>query len=170
MILKNLLTKEECEFLHQQFLVEKQIIPDMENHAKYGPNTYGFRPSDVFNVYLEKLKPYIQKCIGDAGIENLNTYVREYKNGSSLIKHTDRNDIGVTLSINLFSNIDGIWTLYEERDGKVNGYDEETGDGIVILDPYKITHWRDELVCNDDEYVLQLFLHWNKQKDVKTII
>lgn len=171
MILKNILTKEECEYLHQQFLIEKNINADVENHDKFGPNTYGFRPSDIFNKYMDTLKPHIQKCIGNDYIfENVNTYIREYKNGSSLIKHTDRLDIGITLSINLFSNINKIWPLYEERDGNELAYEAETGDGIIILDPHKIIHWRDTLVCNDDEYVLQFFVHWILKKGNKTLL
>ena len=55
MILKNLLTKEECEYLHQQFLIEKKTKKDVENHAKYGPATYGFWPSDIFQKYMDIL-------------------------------------------------------------------------------------------------------------------
>jgi hypothetical protein len=170
---KNILSKEECEFLHNQFLIEKKININVDNdYEGLGTNTYGFRPSNIFNEYMDKLKPMITSCLldNDNNIENVNTFIREYKTGSFLSKHVDRDDIGITLSICLYSNIDKEWPLCAEIDGKDFCKNTEIGDGLLLLTGNKTVHWRDFLECNEDEYVLQFFVHWKLKKNKKTII
>jgi hypothetical protein len=170
MILKNILTQEECKFLHEKYLVEK--IDNKNADFEDEESRYGFRPSDYFNVYMDKLKPIIISHIdtNTYSIENVNTYIREYKNGAILKKHIDRKDINITLSITLFSNINQEWPLCAEIDGKVKKFEISIGDGVLILNSNEISHWRDELICKNDEYILQLFVHWIFKKAKKTII
>jgi hypothetical protein len=176
--LPNLLSNSECKNLLEIFEIEKKIIPSSDVSVIYSgtKNSYGFKPSsNYFNLYLDKLKPNILAF--DSTITkllNVNTYVREYSNKSFLEKHTDRKDISITMSICLESTIKNTWPLNATIDNKDYSYSTKVGDGILLFNADKVTHWRDELDCIDDERVVQFFLHWkpdfNKQKNQKTII
>ena len=158
--IKGALSKEECKNLTKQFYIDKKTSTSFDYEAHTG-TAYGFSPSNIFNTYLDKfkskileIKPYINS------LDNVNTYVREYLNGSILTRHIDRADISVTMSICLESTINKEWPLCAEIEGKEYCFNTEVGDAILLFDADKITHWRDPLVCNENEKVVQFFLHW----------
>jgi hypothetical protein len=91
---------------------------------------------------------------------NVNTFVREYMNTSMLKKHLDRKDISVTMSICLESTINKEWPLCAEIGNKEYCFNTNIGDGILLFDADKITHWREPLICLEKERVVQFFLHW----------
>lgn len=176
--LPNLLSNSECKNLLEIFEIEKKIIPssDVSIIRSGTKNSYGFQPkNNQFNAYLDKLKKNIFDI--DSTIPNLlnvNTYVREYRNDSFLEKHIDRKDISITMSICLESTIKKQWPLNADIDGINYSFNTNVGDGILLFNADKITHWRDELNCNDSDRVVQFFLHWkpdsNQQKKEKSII
>ena len=169
----NILSEEECKFLVTQFDLEKPNTKSVDD-VRITPNAFGFRPSDEFNIYLDKLKPKVLETLNTIELINTNTYVREYKNKSFLIKHKDRADISITMSICLESTINKEWPLWAEIDNKNINFNTNVGDCIILTDSDKIIHWRDELICNENERVLQFFLHWKKtnysKKQSKTLI
>jgi hypothetical protein len=68
--------------------------------------------------------------------------------------------LDLTLSICTFSNLDKPWDLHVEVEkGKVLSFETKPGQGALILGT-KMLHWRDDLVCRDDQYVIQSFYHW----------
>lgn len=159
-LIKGILTEEECKFLTSQFDIDKKINPSVDKTKDTG-NSYGFGPSYIFNTYLDKLKPKILEInpnIDD--LENVNTFVREYKNNDFLKKHIDRTDISITISICLQSTINKDWPLVVEIDNKEHSLNINVGDGLILFDADKHLHWRDILICNENERVLQFFLHW----------
>jgi hypothetical protein len=173
-LIKGILTKEECNILKNQFDIDKQINPSLDK-SKVTGNTYGYEPSYIFNEYLDKLKSSVLKLnykIDD--LRNVNSYIREYKNNDFLKKHRDRNDISVTMSICVESTINKVWPLNAEIDGMEYSFNTNVGDAIVLFDADKIHHWRDTLICNENERVIQFFLHWTPiiqiTKKIKTII
>lgn len=173
-LIKGILTSEECIDLTKQFDVEKKINPSFDTKDDTG-NSYGFRPSSNFNAYLNKLKPRILEINSKIeGLSNVNTYVREYGNNSHLEKHVDRTDISVTISICLESTINREWPLCARINSQEYCYNTNTGDGIVLFNADKIIHWRDMLICNENERVLQFFLHWTPvdyvDKKTKTLL
>ena len=114
-----------------------------------------------FDKYLDILKPKILEFNNEIEyLDNVNTYVREYFNNAFLTKHIDRKDISVTMSICLESTINKSWPLFSEIDGKEYSFNTNVGDGILLFDADRHTHWRDTLICNKNERVLQFFLHW----------
>jgi hypothetical protein len=146
--------------LTTQFDILKKTNPSFDK-KKYTGNTYGYEPPHIFNLYLDKLKPKILEIntnIDD--LENVNTYVREYKNNDFLKKHIDRKDISVTISICLETTINKEWPLCAEIDNQERCFDMCTGDGVLLFNADKTIHWRDTLICNENERVLQFFLHW----------
>jgi len=156
----NILTKDECKYLTDQFDFERKSQSSVDN--KYFTNiSYGFTPSFLFDKYLDKLKSKVLEYNNNYDdLHNVNTFVREYVNTSTLKKHLDRKDISVTISICLESTINKEWPLYAEIDNKEYCLNTNVGDGILLFNADKITHWRDPLECQEEERVLQFFLHW----------
>lgn len=170
----NILSNEECEFLSKQFDLEK--VNNFSSDIKADTNeSFGFRPSYNFNKYLEILKPKILEFKPEMDtLTNVNTYVREYYNEAFLVKHIDRKDISVTLSICLESTIDTEWPLFTEIEGKEYSFNTNVGDGILLFDADKNVHWRNTLSCKENQRVLQFFLHWSPSnfllKNTKSLI
>lgn len=172
--LPNLLSDSECETMLNIFDEEKKITASSDISST--KNSYGFAPNNnVFNLYLDKFKSSIINF--DSTITellNVNTYVREYKNKSILEKHIDRMDISITISICLESTINKNWPLFAEINGKNRSFNTNVGDAILLFDADKIIHWREELHCDENQRVVQFFLHWKpttyKLKKQKTII
>lgn len=177
--LPNLLSNSECKTMLNIFDEEKKIkasedtpIISLEDKT----NSHGFKPNNnIFNTYLNKFKSnIIQFDSTITELLNVNTYVREYKNKSILEKHIDRMDISTTMSICLESTINKSWPLFAEIKGKEHSFHTNVGDAILLFDADKITHWREELNCDENQRVVQFFLHWvpttYKLKIKKTII
>lgn len=165
-LIKNVLTNDECNFLVKQFDIEKKTKKSSDDET-YG-NSFGFGPSQKFNIYMDKLKPKILEFFRNGTLlENVNAYVREYLNDSQLVKHVDRDDIGITISICLEYNIKTEWPLWANVDNKDVFFNMNVGDGVLLTHATETIHWRDTLICEEGERVVQLFLHW---RDVTNIV
>ena len=170
----NILSNEECKFLSKQFHIEK--VNNFSTDIKADTNeSFGFRPSYDFDKYLEILKPKILEFEPEMNtLTNVNTYVREYYNEAFLVKHIDRKDISVTMSICLESTIDTEWPLFAKIDGKEYSFNTNVGDGILLFGADKNIHWRNTLNCKENQRVLQFFLHWSPSnfliKNTKSLI
>jgi hypothetical protein len=64
------------------------------------------------------------------------------------------------MSICLESTINKEWPLCAEIEGKDYCFNTEVGDAILLFDADKTPHWRNILICNNNERVVQFFLHW----------
>lgn len=171
-LIKGILTKEECKSLAHQFDIDKKIKPSIDAIEHTG-NSYGFQPSDIFNEYLDKLKSKILEINSNIDdLTNVNTFVREYKNNDFLIKHFDRKDISTTISICLESTINKKWPLYAKINNQEHSVNMDVGDGVLLFNADNIVHWRNTLICNENERVLQFFLHWipTYAKKIKTLL
>jgi hypothetical protein len=157
----NILTKDECEYLTNQFDFERKYQISADNEYTGTNISYGFAPSFAFNTYLNKLKSKVLEYNNNFDdLFNVNTFVREYMNTSMLKKHLDRKDISVTMSLCLESTINKEWPLCAEIGNKEYCFNTNIGDGILLFDADKITHWREPLICLEKERVVQFFLHW----------
>jgi hypothetical protein len=157
----NILTEDECKYLTNQFDIERKYENSTDGEYSGTNVSYGFSPSFVFNTYLNKLKSKVLEYNSNFDdLLNVNTFVREYVNTSTLKKHLDRKDISVTMSICLESTINKEWPLCAEIESKEYCFNTSVGDGILLFDADKITHWRDYLECSENERVVQFFLHW----------
>lgn len=173
--LPSLLSKHECERLVKIFDKEKEFTASVDNENTGTKNSYGFRPSERFNKYLQIFKPKVLEfCENFNWIEDVNTFIRQYNNDSILKKHIDRKDISVTMSVCLESTIDKEWPIHAIIDGIEYSYHTNVGDAVLLFDADKNTHWRDKLVCENNERVVQFFLHWMptniEMKKQKTIL
>lgn len=157
----NLITPERCKKLNDLALSMKQKnILNYESDKKHYANSYGTGRIPEFEIILKELTPKIKEAIGIDNITEENSYTRIYYNGATLKKHVDRKGLDLTLSVCTFSNLDKPWDLHVEVEkGKVLSFETKPGQGALILGT-KMLHWRDDLVCGDDQYVIQSFYHW----------
>lgn len=173
--LPNVFDINECQRLTSIFDKEKLYTTSVDNESSGTKNSYGFRPSDRFDNYLEIFKPKIFEHNRNINwVRNVNTFIREYKNGSILEKHVDRRDISVTMSICLESTIKKDWPIFTHINGMEYSFNTKVGDAVLLFDADKNIHWREELKCENNERVVQFFLHWMpteiSMKNIKSII
>jgi hypothetical protein len=112
------------------------------------------------------------------------SFLRIYYDKSELKLHTDRNGLDITLSVNIgglqnwplqISNIAS--NIHIDADPEINklsavdrnkyennynSYLTPKGSGVVSLGNFP--HWRNALVCRENEYVMQMFYHWKINK------
>jgi hypothetical protein len=167
--LTNLISKEICEDFSKEMLFLKASNKlTLEEKAwlaapNADPNVY--RPSfglgsiKKFDEYLKQVSEPIANKI-DIKWKPQHTYCRIYYNGGVLGKHKDRSGLDYTLSLTLFSTLDKPWPLYaiDKKGNEINA-DTKVGDGLLILGT-NMEHWREPLVCDTDQCVIQLFMHW----------
>jgi hypothetical protein len=172
-LIKNILTPDECLHLTKKFDIEKQNKLDVDKGIC--GNSFGFVPSYEFFTYLDKLKPEILKYFpNNILLQNSNPYIREYLNNSELVKHVDNDEFGVTISICLEHNIKTEWPLWANVDNEDIFFNTNVGDAVLLTHATETIHWRDKLICDKNERVLQLFLLWKdvtaSVKNKKTLI
>ena len=157
----NLISPERCTILNDIILKmhqEKRLV--YEADGKHYANSYGYGRIPEYEELLRELTPTIKNVTGLHNITVENSYTRIYFNGASLKRHVDRVGLDLTLSLCTFSNLDKPWDLHVETEGgKVLSFDTKPGQGALILGT-KMPHWRDDLVCGSDQYVIQSFYHW----------
>jgi len=156
-----LLTPERCELLNNVALsLKKDNRMHYEADGKHYANSYGTGKINEYEKLLKELTPLIKEKTGLNNITEENSYTRIYYNGAQLKKHVDRKGLDLTLSVCTFSNLDKPWELHVQVEkNKVLSFDTKPGQGALILGT-KMLHWRDDLVCRDDQYVIQSFYHW----------
>jgi hypothetical protein len=158
---KDLFTKERCDFL-SKILLEKynEGKTFFEGNGEFYGNSYGIGSIPEYEEVLKELTPLIIEKTGYSNISIENSYSRVYFNGSLLGKHIDREGLDITLSVCTYSDINKPWPLYVRcTDGVVREFETGVGDGALILGT-KMEHWRDPLVCEEGQKVLQSFFHW----------
>ena len=129
------------------------------NDFHYG-NSYGIGGLPYYEELLDTLTPFVKEATGYKTIQKENSFTRIYYNGGDLKRHVDRPGLDLTLSVCTFSNLSQPWPIYvEDMDRKIHKIVTNIGDGALILGT-KMTHWRDKLVCPEDNYVIQSFFHW----------
>ena len=166
--LEKIIPLEDCEKITQLVMNLMCNRPEMVEYSAYSaPKSTGVRTDTISecDIWLYVLKEQIEDIVGFK-IKPVNTYCREYVNGSSLPKHTDRKDIGVTLTV-CIENPTGVeWQICsKDYDDSVTCKDIKVTDGLIIYNSNELEHWRDELICGEDEYVFMMFLHWIKEEE-----
>lgn len=163
--LNNILTPLQCEQFSNIMLTKKSNnqlgYEKLGNPAMY-QESYGGN-DEVFETALRELTPRLEEELGVKMIP-ANSYCRIYYNGSTLNPHVDRLGLDYTISISLFSNLKNDWPLMcIDRKGNTVPIDIGIGDGGIMYGT-EINHWREDLTCGDDEYIIQLFMHWSFPK------
>ena len=62
------------------------------------------------------------------------------------------------------------WPIFAEINNQIVQMNLNIGDGFILLDSNKIPHWRESLICDNNQSIIQLFLLWRKRKNIKTLL
>lgn len=165
--LKELLTPEECiRFASIMLTMKEQNMLTYEGKTNDTPsafydNSFGGNHPE-FEAALRRAQPRVEEELGLVGkMKPANSFGRIYYNGGTLAAHTDRSTLDYTVSITLFSNIEVDWPLWTtDKLGNIVPLRIGIGDGGVMLGT-TMKHWRDPLVCREDQHVIQMFMHWS---------
>ena len=158
---ENLIDEDKCKILSEIVvnMMSKKSL-HFEGTNDHYANSYGVARIPEYEKLLSELTPMIARKCHQYKIKEENSYSRIYYNGAKLKKHVDREGLDLTLSICIFSNINKPWPLHVEcQDGVVRSFETKPGDGALILGT-KMNHWRDPLVCEENQMVIQSFYHW----------
>lgn len=156
-----ILTDDECMDLGLEVLEQKQkgaVI--LEGDTRFYRNSYGGNTEGSWDM-LHRFTPIVSELTG-LNLKPANPYCRIYNNTSTLNSHVDRPGLDWTLSICLFTNIDHDWPLFAKIEEETIGFSTRLGEGALMAGGV-LEHWREPLVCSDDQYVIQMFLHWTQE-------
>ena len=131
----------------------------------------------------------MQKSNGlyDSAKINFQKFKKQYKGPEKLLKKQATKEIVFCDSVqkivntekkiiitHLDSTINKEWPLCAKINTQEYCVNMDVGDGVLLFDADKTIHWRDTLICNENERILQFFLHWipitRTTKKTKTII
>lgn len=159
MDLGQILSMEECEQITQSVFDAKIDGKfTLETDSRYYNNSLGGTIDLSWNM-LQKYLPIAQQNAG-IKLKLANPYIRIYRNGSTLNPHNDRDGLDWTISVCLFSNINYNWPLIvKDTDGKLTEYPTKLGYASLVSG-HILEHWREPLQCEENEYVIQMFLHY----------
>ena len=161
--LGQILTDEECNVLSGKIIEAYTSNKLMaETDIKYYKNSYGGNIDENWEL-CNRFLPLVEEKTG-LKLKVANPYCRIYNNESTLNTHIDRAGLDWTISICLFTNIGYDWPL----EVKVTHWDIEkfpTKTGFAsLVNGGVLEHWREPLQCDDEHYVIQLFLHYTEIK------
>lgn len=152
-IIKNLLSKIECEDIAHAFMDHKLIDEPVKGIKG---NSQGIYNLDYVSMIHDSLTPLVSKEFG----KNLVTtycYTRKYKKHSLLVQHRDRPACEYSLTLHIkSSNPDVTWPIYFEIDGERKNLILEQGD-CCLYKGMEIRHGRDKCPVN---WYIQVFMHW----------
>jgi Rps23 Pro-64 3,4-dihydroxylase Tpa1-like proline 4-hydroxylase len=147
-VLPNFISKERSSDLSFEFLEGDAQAPDSFSSYNYIP----------FLELLCEKTPEISSAIGEVVLPTY-TYARVYKNGSELLRHTDRDACEISLTLHLHG--DSTWPIcIETPSGEQRSVDLNPGDAMVYLGR-TAPHWREKY---DGEYYTQVFLHYVRSR------
>lgn len=172
----NIFTNEQCSAIANSIIsLKNKGLLDFEDDRNYYKNSMGVMNLPATLELLHVVEPLIR--VDNSNICFENTYTRIYQNGSYLKIHTDRPDLFLTLSICVYSDVGSSWPLHVSNvlhhgpwsvelptDRFLENYstfDTPVGSGVTC-DGLTHPHWRDTLICQPDQMVIQTFYHWNK--------
>jgi hypothetical protein len=146
-IIKNLLSKEICDFLFKYWLVQEQAVKHLlDTQQTYKHNIfigtfeldeqvvghyskYGDWSTDTI---LEDVRPKIEKEL-NCGLISTYSYTRVYRKGAELVRHTDRKSCNISATLNLGGDM---WPIFLDITGKNNikdtWYDKTKGHKIIL--------------------------------------
>jgi len=171
----DLFSPEDCKAMSDEMFMLYKHNRLAKDETVYTSGSMGaFNLNSTF-AHLPRIEKRIKSNYGD-NIKFENTFSRIYQNGNDLKIHTDRPGLDITLSACLYTNLDQDWPIYVSND-TVDGIWDNVVDPDIYKRDYKVystpvgtgvaclgtrsPHWRDTLVCRNDQYVVQVFYHWS---------
>jgi hypothetical protein len=130
----------------QDFTPDGMQVPAA--HSKYG--------DPAMEAMLLALHPIMEKNTG-LTLHPTYSYYRVYRSGDELVPHVDRPscEISTTLCFNFNFENEFNWPIF--MDG--NAVNLESTD-MVIYRGCDLRHWREKLVCGENDWHVQGFFHF----------
>ena len=155
-VLPDFISKERSSDLSFEFLKHCKEN-NLEGDAQ-APDSYSLYNYLPFLELLCEKTPEISSVIGEVVLPTY-TYARVYKNGSELLRHTDRDACEISLTLHLHG--DSTWPIWiETPNGEQRSVDLNPGDAMIYLGRIA-PHWRDRY---EGEYYTQVFLHYVRSR------
>lgn len=141
--------------------------------SHYYKGSVGFYNLPVTNQYLGRIEDLVMPLF-DYRLKFENSFTRIYINDSHLGFHIDRPQLDVTMSLCLKRDV--AWPLcvsIKEADNNYSesnfesyieafeGYDVKPGSAVVC-EGRRFPHWREPLVCAENQENIYVFFHWSK--------
>lgn len=137
----------------------KQLNIEGDPQAPNSSAVCNFLP---FVRLLVNKTPHVSQLLGEEVLPTY-AYARIYKEGSVLLKHTDRPSCEISLTVNLAKDAD--WPIYFERpDGSETCVELDPGDAVMYLG-CRAEHWRNTL---SGKQHTQLFMHYVKSYGINS--
>tara|TARA_R110000803_G_scaffold82641_1_gene148833 strand:+ start:4253 stop:4894 length:642 start_codon:yes stop_codon:yes gene_type:complete len=171
-VIKNVLSKSVASFFTDYYFMKQQVAFKMlkEGYISSDRKEWGTwsdpQALETYSCYsdlnsetlLVTLHPLIEKTFKTNLIPTY-SYMRIYKKGDVLKKHTDRDECEVSATLNLGGSF---WPIYfKEKNKKLIKVNLKHGD-LAIYKGSEIEHWREHF---DGEYCVQVFLHYTTEKN-----
>ena len=159
-------TNAECKEIITAFDKSKKIDEKIRSSYKNSFGVYNLAPT---LAYADRVTDLVKKQYPK--IKFANTYTRSYHQLGSLMIHTDRDGLDVTLSACLQDDDKLQWPLRissKTTDMKLSD-DEYKADYTdvfmdagygAVMEGRKYPHWREPLDCGDEQRALFVFYHW----------
>ena len=155
-IFRNVLSKDKCKFLEDYFLeIEKiaRVYFDTgfisQFNKEYGvfneqqvEGSYSIYGTIAGDIILRDLKPLIEKNLNKKLYETY-SYIRIYKKGTLLKRHTDRESCKISTTLNLGGEK---WPIFiDDNTSKGKPIILEPGD-MLLYPGVELEHWREPLL------------------------
>jgi hypothetical protein len=146
------------EKIIDQKFQEQQMSNEWDN-TMYR-NSVGLPSIPELQPFYEYLTPLMESETG-LKLKPANSYARIYFNDSSLKPHIDRDNLDLTLSIQIKNATGYEQPLYAKSyDGK-SAHESVLADGDGLMVKGKdLEHWRPDIYTIEGGYLTCLFLHW----------
>jgi hypothetical protein len=154
-----IMTPEECKLVADQVLEYRDlgIINAESDHRYYKGSHGGIAP--ISYDFMGKFLPLVRELVGKK-VVFANPFCRIYNNGSTLNPHTDRDVLDWTISVCVKTDAGWDWPLkMKTSDKKTISFPTTLGYASLVRGNV-YTHWREPLVCEENENVICMFLHY----------
>lgn len=154
-----IMTLEECKVVADEILEYRNlgVISDEPDRNYYNKSQGGIVPSSY--DYMGKFLPLVRELTGRE-VVFANPFCRIYNNTSTLNPHTDRDLLDWTISVCVKTDINWDWPLKMRTESKETVSFPTTIGYASLVRGNVYTHWREPLVCDDDQNVICMFLHY----------
>lgn len=153
-IVRRMIEPEVAELAHQYALILRNAggFYDGDPQVPGTPNRYN---DSLMETLLGQLVPKIEAATG-LDLHPTYSYLRIYKPGDTLKRHTDRPSCEISMTIPLGFDGDECWPIQADNGDHSVVADLQPGDAMVYRG-CDVAHWRDEFT---GKHQVQVFLHY----------
>ena len=156
--LRHLLQEPELSLLYR-YAGKVALLGVMDPGDSQVPNAPCSYGDPIMEGLLSKLLPSVEKTSG-LRVFPTYSYLRVYKEGDVLGRHTDRPSCEISLSLCLGYEGPGPWPIWIEGPRDVVSISLEAGDGLLYRG-IECPHWRSPF---EGSSLAQVFLHYVDQQ------